>query len=258
MENEKVKLALSKLQSIFQSGDILPIISSRLIARSGKDRPCHLWSLRNQILVAIEGTDDARGIRQWNKVNRYVTGGTHGFPILVPMRGEDEEGNPYTYYWGKTVHPIEHTEGEPVEYPCYDPPVWPPLYERMLELGFKIEYIPYTPGSHGSYRQSNKTLYLKTHDDETFFHEAGHALHSLIEPLKGGQDSFQEVVAETVAGVLCILYGQDTWLGNVQQYIDHYNNSHVSPTKVITTVEKVFTFLYPQTAIQPTEERLAA
>jgi hypothetical protein len=82
-------------------------------------------------------TKDARGIRQWNKVNRYVKKGSKGFYILVPniKKIEDEEaGEERKVLVGFLARPVfryEDTDGEPLE------------YEQVVkgDIGFKTTYV---------------------------------------------------------------------------------------------------------------------
>lgn len=57
---------------------------------------------------------------------------------------------------------------------------------------------------------------------KVFFHELAHAAHHRIAPLRGGQDARQEIVAETAAAVLCLLYGFEGYVAEAREYVAHY------------------------------------
>ena len=78
----KVKETLNKIINRFESGDIPEAIAYSMFPIP--DIPCAKWSLINRTLVFLSGSYDARGIKQWNKVNRFVKKGTRAFFILVP------------------------------------------------------------------------------------------------------------------------------------------------------------------------------
>ena len=78
----KVKDTLNKIIERFKSGDIPEAVAYSMFLFP--DVPSAKWSLTNRTLMFLTGTMDARGIRQWNAVNRYVKRGTKAFYILVP------------------------------------------------------------------------------------------------------------------------------------------------------------------------------
>src|SRR5882762_9876397 len=114
----------------FKSGNLAQAIAPIFVRR--KDNvPCRSWSWGNQLLTILNGTRDARGIRQWNTVGRTVKKGSKSFDILVPLcktvkvkdnQTGEEHGATYLYgFKTATVFPIECTEGE--ELPPPDPEV---------------------------------------------------------------------------------------------------------------------------------------
>ena len=79
------------------------------------DRPCSRWSDRNRLLMAIEGTADARGYKQWIEAGRKVKAGEKAFYILIPCikgeRGEDGRTAGECYgFRGCPVFGIEQTD----------------------------------------------------------------------------------------------------------------------------------------------------
>ena len=81
-QQNKINATLNKVIDIFESGNLPKTIAHTFFPTF--DLPCGKWSLLNRLLVAIEGTCDARGIRQWNSVGRKVKKGAKSFSILAP------------------------------------------------------------------------------------------------------------------------------------------------------------------------------
>ena len=81
----------------------------------------HILSIRNQCLLYFQAGDKplsvVAGFRQWQKYNRIVSKGQHGYLIMVPSKKQsekveplqDEEGNE-TFFLFKTVFDISQTE----------------------------------------------------------------------------------------------------------------------------------------------------
>ena len=80
--NERVKEVLSIIVEKFKSGDIPEAVAYSMYPM--RDIPSAKWSIINRILMFLSGTHDARGIRQWNRENRYVKKVSKAFYILVP------------------------------------------------------------------------------------------------------------------------------------------------------------------------------
>ena len=81
-----------------------------------------------------------------------------------------------------------------------------------------------------------------------FFHELAHAAHARVETLTGGQDSQQEIIAESVAAALLSLYGYEpghvTWS---RDYIRSYasgKDAGAAALKVLADVDKVLRVIF--------------
>ncbi|WP_066638428.1 ArdC family protein [Desulfolucanica intricata] len=240
-----IESATKSLLDMFASGNLPPAIARTVIAaKKGYNIPSVNWSLGNQILMLAAGTTDARGYAQWKKVGRYVKKGSKAIYILGPCTKKitDEESGEekviITGFKGIPVYRYEDTEGEDIPTVDYAPPELPPLVEVAKKYGVKVQYGPSTGRFYGCYRPSDNSILLCTHDVDTFFHELAHAIHGTIRPLKGGQHQDQEVVAETVATVLCILYGYDGYVYQGFDYIKHYAQEHTA-NGVIKAIMKV-------------------
>jgi antirestriction protein ArdC len=226
---DKVKEATQKLIELFKSGNLPPAIARTTIrAKAGHEVPSDSWSLGNRLLMLLAGTEDARGFKQWQKVGRKVKKGAKAFYILAPrmVKTEDnttgEEKLVIAGFLSVPVFRYEHTEGEEIIYPDYSPPALPPLSDVAEHYGIKVRYGAFSGRFYGAYTPSKDDILLCSHDEEVFFHELAHAVHNTIKPLKGGQDPYQEIVAETVAAVLCIMYGFEGSLYDAKKYIEGY------------------------------------
>ena len=248
---DRAEEALSHVLSMFQSGLLPAAIAQTRIIREANDRPLSAWSLSNQLLAFAASTDDARGFRQWKQAGRTVRKGSKAFYILAPRtikKSEtDESGETSDHivvigFLGIPVFRIEDTDGEPIEYPDYTPSDPPPLLEVAERLGVPVRYLPSSGGGRGTYDMTRGEITLGTHDVDTFFHELGHAAHTKVEQLKGGQDPRQEIVAELVAATLCHVYGFDGFLAEAYDYVAYYDRQKdpaKAAVRVLSTVGKV-------------------
>src|SRR5471032_1052888 len=74
----------AKIVDAFKTGN-LPKALAPIFVRRKDGVPCRAWSWGNQLLCILSGTQDARGIKQWNAVGRTVKKGSKCFDILVPL-----------------------------------------------------------------------------------------------------------------------------------------------------------------------------
>ena len=81
----KAEQAAKRILELFQEPDRLPKALAPIFIHRDDNKPCRAWSWSNQLLTALAATDDARGFRQWEKVGRHVTKGSHAFHILGPV-----------------------------------------------------------------------------------------------------------------------------------------------------------------------------
>ena len=125
--NEKVKSVLNSVLERFETGDIPEAIAYSMFPFP--EVPSARWSLLNRTLQFLHGTFDARGIRQWNKVRRFVKKGSKAFYILVPyikkVEDSEEDKQVLIGFGTKAVFPVEHTSGEPLEYESIEVPRFP-------------------------------------------------------------------------------------------------------------------------------------
>ena len=249
----KVKETLDKILARFESGDIPEAIAYTMFPIP--NIPCSAWSFLNRTLVFISGSMDARGIRQWNSVNRNVKKGSKALYILVPyMKNvEDDLGDTQFKPLGFGVCPVfraEDTQGEPLEYQNLELPEFP-LMDRAAEWGICIKAIPGNYRYYGFYAPGRKEIALATSQECVFFHELAHAGHHIIKgKLEHGQDPLQEIVAELSACALAKMVGKslvDT-TGSNFQYIKQYAEQlkmdvHSACLKVLSDTEKVLNLI---------------
>lgn len=244
---ERAEQAVSGIVKMFESGELPEAIARTVIHRQHSDAPSAKWSLGNQIIMFFQGTADARGFRQWEKAGRTVKKGARAFYILAPLtkKIEDKESGEekviITGFKSVPVFALENTEGDEVVVPDYQPPTLPPLMDTAKRFGLDINWAPFTGFAYGAYGPGSKQVTLMTHDEVVWFHELAHAAHDRVEGVKGGQDRKQEIVAETVAAVLAVLYGFEGHLPHSYEYIADYagENPARAIMGVLSTVQKV-------------------
>lgn len=259
--SKKAKESLNKVVARFESGDLSPIVEVLRIRRHPNDKmPAMGWSKTNQIIAFVQanGEIDSRGFRQWEQVGRKVKKGAKAVYILAPLtfKRENDEGETVTFVGGFRyipVFPLWETEGDELPEFDYAPLELPPLYDVAEHLGVTVAYGEIGSGAEGWFSSKREHIQLGVHDPATFFHELAHAAHNKLEPLKGGQDESQEVVAEFTAAVLSEMYGIPH-SGNAWQYISAYADEPLTAIfKALSTVEKVIDLIlsHEATAVQP-------
>lgn len=269
--NNRVKEVLSIILEKFKSGDIPEAVAYSMFPVA--DIPSSKWSILNRILMFVSGTHDARGIRQWNRANRYVKKGSKAFYILVPhiKKIEDaeteEEKEVLVGFLARAVFRYEDTQGEELDYAKIELPELP-LIERAQEWGLEVKAIPGDYRYKGYYSSSKKVIALATKEECVFFHELAHCAHERIKGgLKKGEDAIQEIVAELSSQALCRLVGKsgDKYLGNSYRYIEAYaERLSITPytacLKVMSDTEKVLNLIVKggEKSIDLPAEKLAA
>ena len=250
--NDRVKSVLNSIVERFQSGDIPEAIAYSMFPFP--DVPSANWSLLNRTLMFLSGTMDARGIRQFNKINRFVKKGSKAFYILVPyIKKVEDNGDDKQVLIGfgtKAVFRVEDTDGEELEYENIQLPRFP-LIDRAKSWDIDVRAIPGNYRYFGLYSAERKEITLASETECVFFHELSHTAHDILKGgLRPGQDPFQEIVAELASHSLCRLVGKtgDKHLGNSFRYISNYAEMiNLSPlsacTKALNEVEQVLNLI---------------
>lgn len=255
MKDERVKELLNKLLDMFRSGDLPPAVARTIIARQKENAiPSDSWSLGNRILMALQGTEDARGFKQWQEVGRSVTKGAKAIYILAPInrtiaeRKIDQETGEEVIekklipigFRSIPVFRFEDTNGKPLpEQAAYDPQKAPPLHQVAEAFGVEnVIYSPFSGNCYGFYTWTGgKKIVLHTHDVRTWFHELGHAIHDTFHPLQGGQVPEQEIVAELFAAAMCELHGIRGYHQYSWDYMKHYSGD--DPAKTMQSILRI-------------------
>ncbi len=218
----RAETELNKIVELFSSQE-LPNYCKRVLI-DAPEKPSSKWSLGNQLLMLLNGTDDARGFYQWKDTKRYVKKGARAFYILAPnvinAKVQDEttkEEKTVQKLVGFHTVPVfryEDTDGEPLL--AYTPRTVPPLLKVAEKWNIKIEYAR-VGNAYGAFDETNNKIILATEEAQTFFHELGHAAHARIEKTKNGQDPEQEAIAQLTSAILSRIYGY-----NCDNYTWHY------------------------------------
>jgi hypothetical protein len=227
----------AKILDAFKNGDVPKALAPIFIRR--KDGvPCRSWSLGNQLLCILSGTNDARGMKQWNDVGRKVKKGSTAFDILVPLtrtvtvpdidsRGE-KTVTVLRGFRTAAVFAVESTEGE--ELPKVDEEVTHWLNDLSLKAvaqswGLKIDaYDGKEYGPQGQFRP-NRHIAVGVKNLSTWCHELVHAADFRLGALKKrGQHWRSETVAELGGAILLEALGMDYEAdrGGCWNYIQHY------------------------------------
>lgn len=168
--NEKVKSVLNSVLERFETGDIPEAIAYSMFPVP--EVPSARWSLLNRTLQFLHGTFDARGIRQWNRVNRYVKKGSKAFYILVPLIKkveESEEDKQVLIGFGTTaVFCVEDTDGQSLEYENIELPRFP-LIDRAKAWGISVRAIPGNYRYFGLYSAERKEIELARARQSAYF-----------------------------------------------------------------------------------------
>ena len=237
ISKNRVQVELQQLVQAWQEGQIADAVA--LATFPYPDIPAAQWSFSNRVLMALQGTGDARGFHQWKEVGRHVQRGRKAFYILGPRWVEDPEAEPdpdtgqrprsIRGFYPIPVFAYEDTEGTDLP-PEQRAPRVPdfPLREVARRFQVKVRSEPFTGSHFGAYHSGGpgpQEIRLATPEEKVFFHELAHAAHERVNgALEKGQDPQQEIVAELAAAVLCRLAGrsEQDFSGNCYRYIQHY------------------------------------
>ena len=227
---ERAKQQLSRIAEMFSSERLPDLLAKSYLEPTGL--PSDKWSLGNRLIMTMEGTSDARGYRQWQKVGRHVKKGTKAIYILAPRvnkavekdkeTGEETTRTYVAGFQGIPVFRYEDTDGAAIKTVKNEPKELPPLADVAERWGIKVRFDGTRHGEFGSFSKSDGEIRLCTDDVSTFFHELAHLAHSRIEDLKPGQDARQEIIAQLVACTLAKTYGYDGVDGYTYGYVAHY------------------------------------
>lgn len=249
-KSELVKDAVHKLLQMFESGKFPEaVVMSVIRKREGEEIPSDKWSLGNRLLIHMQGTEDARGYKQWQMCGRQVKKGTKAIYIFSPatkiikeknLEGEEEKKIIITGFYPTSVFRYEDTEGEKLPEYNYQPKKYPPFFDVAEKLGIEISYKPLKYDYYGRYNKSSDSIELCSESAVTYYHELAHALDNRLNgDLKKSSEQRNEIVAEFSAIVLCQLSGIEGYEDQSYKYIKHYCEKDKSNNAILKSIMKI-------------------
>jgi len=257
---DRMNEALAKVLDKLESGDPLNYIKNTIDVPEGvKLPPCWGYSFLNRLIIAANGTSDARTFKQWRDVGRKVIKGerAHIFvyePVTILKKVDDESTTFKPIVKDDGIYraivigfklsarfAIEQTDGDPVDTPVATVPEFP-MIEVARRMGLTIEASFFAGREYGSYSPADERIILKSTDATTFYHEVGHHLHGAMLKAEGkslvlGQDEEQEIIAELIGGCLANINGVAWKTENIAAYIKNYNGDTKRVTYLFPVVE---------------------
>ena len=242
--------AVSQLTDMFNTGKLPKQVAFSIIHRHPGDViPSDKWSIGNRVLQLLQGTEDARGYKQWQSDGRQVKRGSHAIHILAPLTfkikdkdqltGEETEKIIVKGYRPVPVFRYEDTEGQPLPYDhVYEPPAHPTFFDAARKLGIDVEYKPLTATYLGRYSINTNSIRLCSEDAIVYYHELSHAVHATFVDLKVFNPAKAEVIAEFSALVLANICGIEGFEQQGFDYIQRYAQEH-TPTSVMQEIMSV-------------------
>ena len=226
--------AIDNMLNMFKSGNFPQSVAMSIIRKhEGDNIPSDNWTLGNRLLMKMQGTEDARGFRQWQQVNRQVKKGSKAIHILSPVMkkltetdektGEETQKTVIIGFSPLPVFRYEDTEG--VDLPLYDysPKTYPPFFDVAEKLGIKVTYKPLRNNYLGLYNSHFDKIALCSEDAITYYHELAHALDNRLNPdFQRFSKGRKEIAAEFSAIVLCQLSGISGYEDQSYNYIKEY------------------------------------
>jgi len=244
---KRTREVAERIIEAFRHPEDLPAALAPILVRRNDHVPCRRWSWPNQLAVALNGTSDARGFRQWEAVGRHVRKGSKALWILAPcvrtVTEQDEDGKEaerHVVYGFRSapVFAVEDTEGEPL--PANDDRYaeWVkqlPLVEVAEAWDVRVDTFTHRNGNPlGYYRYGSsrgQAIMLGTENLATWAHELIHAADHRVSGLHG-KDWHKEIVAELGSATLlrCLGLEYDADLGGAFAYIARYAAQARLPT----------------------------
>lgn len=250
--NKRAREAVDRLINAFNEPEKLVDTVARA-ALIPNNSPCRKWSPSNRFLIALAGTGDARGYRQWQEVNRHVKKGSKATYILVPsIRKEkdenaDDEKQVLAGFLAAPVFRVEDTDGEPL------PETTPTQIPKLQVVADALEIpVTYTGAVSdrvlGLYRHDDNpesgAITLYSHDMATFYHELAHALHHRTGLIRNGKSDIDkranETVAEISAAVLVRLFEGEEVGRQAIQYVQGYG---AKETHLLSLLPEIMTVI---------------
>jgi antirestriction protein ArdC len=229
-----------RIVNAFRNPDRLPQALAPIFIDRKDDVPCRKWSWHNQLIVALCGTTDARGFRQWADLGRHIKKGSHALWILAPCiktitekNDRDEEVKKQIIFGFKSVpvFAVEDTEGDPLpeQDNRYDSWVQElPLLEVAKTWGITVgTYTGSETTALGYFQYGNasgQAVMLGVENLSTWSHEMVHAADHRLAGSGNLDRAHKEIVAELGSAVLleCLGLHFEADLGGAYSYIQRY------------------------------------
>jgi hypothetical protein len=242
----KVEAKIAEVMRKFKTGEVAKECAYVTLAtKAGKaedmEIPALTRTLSNLWLgYMTTGSMDTRGFKQWKKIGRAVKRGERAGYIWAPRMvttKDKETGEKKRICIGfipVAVFGADQTDGDPLPYDFPEVVGDLPLVEVAEHWGIRVTARANVLGgsSLGFYRTDGSQINVATDDAHVFMHELSHAAHAKVaeargQKLKGGQDPWQEIVAEFSAEVLYQIVCPDAEPreGNAYSYIEGYAGS---------------------------------
>ena len=247
-EDPKIAEATNKILELFKSGNVPKTIA--ILTHPTFNLPSNNWSLRNRLIVYLQGSQDARGFLMWKESGRYIKAGSKAIYILAPNivkdnKEEKEEDTEEYKLIGFRAIPIfraEDTDGKPLEYENIPLPEFK-FSNVAKSWNLRVEGIGFVSNFYGAYSSSEKKILMASPEEEVFFHELSHAAHDRTGLLQSRTKTQKEIIAEFSAAVLCYLVNKNTErIGNAYAYLKSYcgdKDINKEVLNLISDIEKV-------------------
>jgi hypothetical protein len=257
---ERIDLIAAEVLEAFRAGRIPQVAAQVLIHRRAEaDYPASHWTLRNRILIALQGHYDARGFQQWKAVGRSVRKGERATFILAPRfrkveaedNGDEESERELSGFLAVPVFGYIQTEGEPLDFESEEVAAFIdrlPLLEVAKAWGIAVDAVPVEVlDAHGLYRwrQDGSTLveriFLASENLAIWTHELVHAAHNRLGKLAGRPEEEREAVAQLGATILleALGYREESDRGSTWQYLQHYAADHAASATLALALRMV-------------------
>ena len=240
--------AINYMLEMFKNGNFPQAVAFSIIRKHEDDNiPSDKWSLGNRLLMKFQGTEDARGFRQWQQVNRQVKKGAKAIHIFSPIMKKISDNDKKTdeisqkpVIIGFSPLPVfrfEDTEGEDLPSFDYSPKTYPPFFDVAEKLGIEVTYKPLRSNYFGLYNSKYDNITLCSEDAITYYHELAHALDNRLNPdFKKFSKERKEIVAEFSAIVLCQLSGISGYEDQSYKYIKEYCKDDKTDAAILKSI----------------------
>ncbi|MEK6862527.1 MAG: antirestriction protein, partial [Nanoarchaeota archaeon] len=178
-KDTRIAEATNKILELFETGNVPETIA--ILTHPKIKLPSNKWSLRNRLIMYLQGTADARGFLMWKEAGRTIKAGSKAVYILAPNvikkeKEESEEENKLIGFRTIPVFKVEDTTGKPLEYENIPLPEFKFL-DVAKSWGLRVEGIGFISNYYGAYSSSEKKILMASPEEEVFYHELSHASH---------------------------------------------------------------------------------